>query len=582
MSAGPEDQLSGEPLWVMDNLPSKKWPLYTRGNVGEVFPEVVLAFTWDLYGRSAEDGWRDAYVRFGLVTDDDFPSDEPMIILGVFGGYCFINASYVRMVGVRAPGGTVEAIDQQFFGESDAPAYIPRDGDKNLKSTLRLGKKVFRLLATKQLPALEEDKERVATWAADFPGADASDEALMTAITAFRPLFRDLFARHIEGTFSVALVSGLVQDLCIKVDKGHQLVSLLGGIGDVESAAPSTAMWKLARAAEQTPAVAAAFEVGAEGLLTRLSGEPSASAWLTQFQEFLTEFGSRGPNEWDLGSDPWELRPTLALAAINRMRGADPSHDPEAQVARLARERSEAIADVRSALNPIDRRVFDKALRATTLLSQGRERSKTTIIRAIHTVRKAHRVLALRAAERGGPSDPIDSAMLTVDEFGTFLREPGSQLELIAERRARHTELAGRIPPFVFSGQVPPLDTWASRDRTVDATAVGQTIQGIPGCPGVARGRARVVLDAADPGDLGPGDVLIAPITDPSWTPLFLAAEAVVVDVGAVMSHAVIVSRELGIPCVVSAVDATLSIPDGALIEVDGNNGTVRILEASA
>ena len=65
------------------------------------------------------------------------------------------------------------------------------------------------------------------------------------------------------------------------------------------------------------------------------------------------------------------------------------------------------------------------------------------------------------------------------------------------------------------------------------------------------------MLDAGDPRDLGPGDVLVAPITDPSWTPLFLAAEAVIVDVGAMMSHAVIVSRELGIPCVVSVIGAT-------------------------
>jgi len=72
--------------------------------------------------------------------------------------------------------------------------------------------------------------------------------------------------------------------------------------------------------------------------------------------------------------------------------------------------------------------------------------------------------------------------------------------------------------------------------------------------------------------------VLVAPITDPSWTPLFLAAEAVVVDVGATMSHAVIVSRELGIPCVVSAVGATRSIPDGSEIEVDGNTGVVTVL----
>ncbi|MBV9039756.1 MAG: phosphoenolpyruvate-utilizing protein, partial [Acidimicrobiia bacterium] len=77
---------------------------------------------------------------------------------------------------------------------------------------------------------------------------------------------------------------------------------------------------------------------------------------------------------------------------------------------------------------------------------------------------------------------------------------------------------------------------------------------------------------------LSPGEVLVAPITDPSWTPLFLAAEAVVVDVGAQMSHAVIVSRELGIPAVVSATGATNVIPDGADIEVDGTAGLIRML----
>lgn len=107
---------------------------------------------------------------------------------------------------------------------------------------------------------------------------------------------------------------------------------------------------------------------------------------------------------------------------------------------------------------------------------------------------------------------------------------------------------------------------------------VGDLVQGIAGCPGVARRRERVVLDPGAPEDLGPGDVLVAPITDPSWTPLFLAAEAVVVDAGATMSHAVIVSRELGIPCVVSAVGATRRIPDGATLEVDGNTGRVTIL----
>jgi pyruvate,water dikinase len=73
----------------------------------------------------------------------------------------------------------------------------------------------------------------------------------------------------------------------------------------------------------------------------------------------------------------------------------------------------------------------------------------------------------------------------------------------------------------------------------------------------------------------------VAPLTDPSWTPLFVPVEAVVVDVGGQMSHAVIVSRELGLPCIVAVTGATRSIPDGALVEVDGAAGTVTVVEGS-
>jgi pyruvate,water dikinase len=90
-----------------------------------------------------------------------------------------------------------------------------------------------------------------------------------------------------------------------------------------------------------------------------------------------------------------------------------------------------------------------------------------------------------------------------------------------------------------------------------------------------------VILDPSDPGALEPGDVLVAPITDPSWTPLFVPSCAVVVDVGAQLSHAIIVSRELGIPCVVSVTGATQKIPDGALVSVDGTAGTVTVLDAN-
>ena len=133
--------------------------------------------------------------------------------------------------------------------------------------------------------------------------------------------------------------------------------------------------------------------------------------------------------------------------------------------------------------------------------------------------------------------------------------------------------------PFLFHGGRPDMATYPRRDAVEhEEVTAGELVQGVPGCPGSYRGTARVVLDSHDPSALAPGDILVAPITDPSWTPLFVPAGAVVVDVGAPLSHAIIVSRELGIPCVVSATDATKRIPDGAEIEVNGDTGQVTIV----
>jgi len=92
----------------------------------------------------------------------------------------------------------------------------------------------------------------------------------------------------------------------------------------------------------------------------------------------------------------------------------------------------------------------------------------------------------------------------------------------------------------------------------------------------------RVVHDPSEPGDIAPEDILVARYTDPSWTPLFSAVSGVVVEVGATVSHAVIVARELGVPCVTSVTDATRKLADGALVEVDGGAGTVTVLEGGA
>jgi pyruvate,water dikinase len=170
-------------------------------------------------------------------------------------------------------------------------------------------------------------------------------------------------------------------------------------------------------------------------------------------------------------------------------------------------------------------------------------------------------------------------AMLRQHELRDSVDHPERYRAVLEEREALFAEVAALQEPFIVYREKPDMSTYRRRgEGAVELASVGDVIQGVPGCSGKATGIARIVTDAHDPSSLEPGDVLVAPSTDPSWTPLFVPACAVVVDVGAPLSHAIIVSRELGNPCVVSATDATKRIPDGATIEVDGDTGAVTIL----
>lgn len=572
-----------ERVWVVDDQPNDRFTLWTRGNVGEVFPDVVSPLTWSLFGAEAERGWRDAFERWGALTDPDYGGIFPAN-LGVFGGYCYLNVSTHRILAVRTPGLTPEDMDRAIFGESEAPPYEPAAGDKSTLATLRVTRTVARTLFAKATPELDEDKSVVAAWLARQPEpASATDVQLRRTIDEFRSLFRGLFARHILTTFRATIPTGVLTQICTdKLGDPGLVVVLLGGIGAVESAEPPVHLWRLGRIVAEDTALTAAFDAGLDGLEDRLADEPSAAHLLQRLAAFRDEFGSRGPNEWEGSSPTWGTDPRLALAAIDAIRKAPSEHDPARLSGRLAAQRADATAAARSRLKGASRRQFDLALRSAMLFSQGRERTKTTVIRGVHGFRLACLELARRAHERGGPEDLASLWLVTLEELDDYLGDPTSFSGIQADRAEQRDRLASLVPPFVFVGTQPDPTTWASRaEASAPRAAPGAVLEGIPGCPGVARGRARVVRHPAEPGPLGPGDVLIAPITDPAWTPLFLPAEAVVVDVGAQMSHAAIVSRELGIPCVLSVTGATTAIPDGALVEVDGTNGKVTILDGS-
>ena len=554
----------GDRYYVTDTALSARFPIYTRANVGEVFPDPVTPLTSSSALWEAELGWRDAWARMGAFDLDEFPDDD-FCQLGVQGGYCYLNASLIRLFGERAPGLTWQDMDAQFFGaQPGIPPYEEMEGDVRPDLSERIGTTfqwVFSQTSLTDLVDLTDDRQLTKRLRADRPDlASMTLEQLWQRFLDMVPVHRHLFAQHLFTTYMATVPVGVINGVATAVGRPDLIMPIIAGIGEVDSAEPSHAMWRLSRL------------------------DPESDEFKAGFDEFLFEFGSRGPNEWESRSPTWETRPALALAAIDRMCIAPDSSDPATSHERRAAERESASAELLALVegDPATHGQLAAAIACSKAWLPGRERTKTNNIRAIHEMRVALREIGRRMVELGAFDDIEDFGFVTMDEMPSLFADPMPFAPVVRERRAEYAKLEQLEPPFVFVGRTDGPDTWPRRDAaSADRLATGDVLAGMPGCPGTAEGIAKVVLDPNDPFALEPGDVLIAPITDPSWTPLFVPAAAVVVDVGAPLSHAIIVSRELGIPCVISATGATRRIPHGARVRVDGNTGLVTVLGAA-
>ncbi|MEM8922832.1 MAG: PEP-utilizing enzyme [Actinomycetota bacterium] len=577
--------------WLVETDLSEEWDFYTRANVGEVFPDPVAPLSFFYFENEnglggSEMGFRNAYYRIGVMTPDELPADE-CVFLGVTGGYAYLNASALRMLGHRAPGMEASDIDESFFGDAPGvPEFVVKEGFDRPELTAKIGETFGWVLTTPDLPDVLAHEELVNGLRAGRPDLSAMSDSELTDYTMALAdaHFEMLFTEHIFISFLATLPIGIITTVCNAVGQPGAILKLIAGVGDVESAAPSMAMWELGRMVVDSPELGALFDQGHDGLDARIraDGSEAAAAFTARFDEFLFAYGCRGPNEWETRSPTWETDPDLALAAIDRMRLSDASQAPADQNAMRAAERQALGAEIAAMVegDPEAHGQFLAALNAATVFMPGRERTKTNCIKLVHELRVALQEYGHRCVAAGTMNNHQDYGLLTRPELLAFV---AGELEVdLAEFKRRADlmdEVAALQEPFLFHGGRPDMSSYPRRDA-VEITEVsdGEVMQGVPGCPGTYQGTARVVLDSHDPTALAPGDILVAPITDPSWTPLFVPAGGVVVDVGAPLSHAIIVSRELGIPCVVSATDATKRIPDGATIEVNGDTGQVTIL----
>ena len=576
--------MSNESTWFGDSTLEDRFPAWTRGNAADVFPEPFSPLAQSLVLRQGMcRGLRDGYISIGALDYDEFVDPETPELFKVFGGYPYNPLSMTRVLGARMPGASPEMIDKAFFDERDeVPPYEHQPWHDSPAHEARLAASMGWAMSTDSLPELDSDKALAQTLREQRPNlGELTDAALIARTRSMVPYVQQTFENAMRISSLSPLGTGAVGAVCEGLGDATLSIRLLAGI-EVDSAAPSHAMWDLGRSARNSAFVDAAFEAGSDDVLDRLraSDDPAAAAFLAEFEQFLFDHGSRAQNEYDLRSASWEVSPRIALAAINLMRKSDESLSPAARRAISVIERDRILAEVRPRIagDAETAGMFEAGLRSAQIFLAGRERAKTNAVRVINEMRMALREFGRRLVAASVIAEVEQIFMLTDAELDQIRFDPEAFRPVVAQRWAQYQTLFDYEPVFVVNGRVPLLSEMTRRsDKHLAKAVSGAVLHGAAGSGGVATGRARIVLDAADPEGLEPGDVLIAPQTDPSWVPLFVPAAAVVVNVGAMGSHAMIVSRELGIPCVASVVDATDIIPDGATVTVDGNAGTVTI-----
>jgi phosphoenolpyruvate synthase/pyruvate phosphate dikinase len=342
----------------------------------------------------------------------------------------------------------------------------------------------------------------------------------------------------------------------------------------------------LATAARRAPEIAAAITGGEEsvGALAKL---PGGAAFARHLDTFLGKHGDIGQETLSLESAAWRDEPAKILSILRQRLGVV-GEDPEVRHTRVRKHAEDLTRKARATLadRPDDLARFDEVLAAVITAGPLTEEHNYWIDRLSQAyVRRVSLAYGERLVRDGVLRATDEIFLLYVPEVAAALREPRPLGDLVDQRardvrRWRQMESPKHIgaPP----GAPPPVTPGVALERVDFEYRVAQgdryTLRGVGASAGVARGTARLITGDEDFPKMRAGDVLVCRQSTVSWVPLFTVASAVVTELGGSLTHAAVVAREFGVPCVVAVGGALSTLTDGEPLEVDGAAGTVRRL----
>ncbi len=521
-----------------DDMIDDRYPTLTTANVGEAFPGTLTPMSLWVNRDAMRVSGANQVDLLGM-KDPDLVSAQRSLAIASVGHRLFTNVSVVHAMADAMPGTSPREVDEHILGiPHDASGPGARTSSRAALAQARGLPGIALRIAGVDKRVVEVEKRISARLKDPAQLQVLDDNALLSHVDFCRELVIDAW------TYSTTtnLVASASQSLVRKLDPGLGLAAMRGGTDGLASAALLEGVRNLAALVRRSPTLDQFLRdhPAREAVFELKSVDPQFAA---AFDGLLSRIGHRGPGETELANRMYGEDPAKLLEVVLKALDAPPR----------AMETSDGLVPrrVRPAL-----KMLGKAVRR-------RERAKDAAMRATHALRLALREVGQRQVVAGVFECEDDVFYLTPEEIAS----PSLHAAKVAPRRAERARLAALDLPPTFSLRWEPL---------VDDDTTDSTIGGLGVSSGIATGPVQILRDGDD--DLEPGAVLVTHVTDVGWTALFESAAAIVTDVGGLHSHAAVVAREFGIPCVVATDRATRVLKDGQHVVVDGDAGTVTLL----
>jgi phosphoenolpyruvate synthase/pyruvate phosphate dikinase len=310
---------------------------------------------------------------------------------------------------------------------------------------------------------------------------------------------------------------------------------------------------------------------------TGLSQVAGGNVFKDAFEKFIAQYGMRCPGEIDLTNPRWREMPTQLLSAIFSHIESMKSMEHRKRFAEGERQAAEAVQCILNHVkeNHFKLKLITRLIAVFRYMGGLREHHKYLMSMILDECKKAIMAEANELVNMGRLAQDQDAYFLSLEELiqirqGDFR---GNAAELVAKRKEQYQWHQNLKPPRIMTSEGEIITVPPDRKKVPEGVLIGSPVSS-----GTVEGIARVIIRPEN-AVLHEGEILVAPQTDPGWTPLFQSAKAIVTEVGGLMTHGAVVAREYGIPAVVGVDDATILIKDGQRIRVDGDQGFVEILK---